>query len=516
MKYWKKLLLLVPAILLNGCGGPTRPLHGELEQIDSLSAFEPKRAIVMLDSLQKELAEADSASIIYGRLLSIKARDRAYIRHTSDQEILEVIDYYERHPEGDRLAWAYCYGGRVYRDLNDSPRALEYLQKSLEYLADGKNPNLRQRVLSQLGYLFYYQHLFAESRAIKHEVICADSLLGNFDKMVTCYTDIARCFIAEEQFDSASHYAQHARALMHQHQLTHQLATVDLIDAQVAEYQGQHLEAISLMRPYLTDSALSDITPCQAVVCRALMALKQYDEAEALCQHLLQSTTSRPQTKVDAWRHLSAICEARGETKKALTCHIEALNRLDSLVKSEQSEKITLVSSYYQCLQQERKLQQLQLEKNRAETRFYIILSVAIALLLAGGILWLQYKRRQTERLLKQEKALTLFKSSELCQRLYALYYAQRPLPADMWDEIEDFLNDNSPQFLPRLQALSCYSEIERHISILTRLDFRNVEIATLLCKSKSAISLAKKRLYAKVKGKEGKAEDWENLVKEL
>lgn len=517
MKQWTSLLLAVlMAAMLSGCGARPASPADNLDRIDSISATNPQRAIELLDSLHAGMAEADSSTLMHYQLLRIKAYDRAYIRHTSDREILAVIDYYERHPEGDLLAWAYCYGGRVYRDLNNSPRALEYFQRSLAELEEVQNPNLRLRVLSQVGYLFYYQYLFPESRAVKREVIEADSLLGNFGKMVTCYTDIARCYIAEEKFDSAAVVARHVRQLARQHQLGRMIPDIDLIDAQVAEYQDRHAEAIASVVPYLNDTIVADLSPYLAVACRAYMAQGRYDEAEELCRRLLNDTHARRQTQVDALRYLSVISDSRGEGKLALKYHVQALNRLDSLVKSEKSEKVTLVSSFYQSLQHERQLQRLQEEKNQAEVRFYAILFVTICLLLAAGIVWLQHKRRQTERLLEQERSITQFRSTDLCQRIYALYYAQRPITGEMWEEIEDYLNDNHAHFLSRLSALSNYSEIEWHISLLSRLDFRNFEMAILLAKSKPAISLAKKRLFAKVKGQEGKAEDWDALIKKL
>ena len=102
-----------------------------LLQADSLTLVEPEEAISLLNSLAKDMETAPKASRMYYELLCIKAADKAYITHTSDSLIRQLVDYYE--DEGDKrlLAEAYYYAGRTYRDLNDAPRALDFFQKSL-------------------------------------------------------------------------------------------------------------------------------------------------------------------------------------------------------------------------------------------------------------------------------------------------------------------------------------------------------------------------------------------------
>ena len=46
------------------------------------------------------MASAPKADRMYFRLLKIKAADKAYIEHTSDKDILELVEYYENN--GDK------------------------------------------------------------------------------------------------------------------------------------------------------------------------------------------------------------------------------------------------------------------------------------------------------------------------------------------------------------------------------------------------------------------------------
>lgn len=515
MKHHIRILLMM-ATLLTGCTSGPEPQPDILAQVDSVSARDPRRAMAMLDSVQPLILAADSGTQMYYQLLRVKAQDRAYIRHTSMQSILPVISYYERHPQGDMLAWAYCYGGRVCRDIGDMPGALQYLQRSSDELSDGRNPELRYRVLSQLGYLFYYQYLFGESRDIKREVIAGDSLMGRYDRMVTCYTDIARCYIGEGQYDSAALVARYAEALAFQHKITGQQPALDLLAAQVASYRDEHDRALSLIEPYLADSTLADATPYLSVASRALMVQGRYTDASRLCQRILAQPFATNTNKATAMRHLAIISQHQGHPTEALEWQQKAMALLDTMRQSEDEAKVTLVSTYYRSQQRERQMALLQQAKSAAETRLYVISSLLLCLLLTAGLLWLQHKRRQAELLLVRERAITNFRSTELCQRIYAICYAQHPISPELWAEVEEYLNQTSPGFLSKLRRHTSLGETEWHITLLTRLGFRNVDIATLLCRHRSAISQAKKRLYAKVYGREGKAEDWDKAVESM
>ena len=83
-----------------------------------------------LDSIDKDrLPESDSHFL---DLLRIKARDKAYVTHTSDSIILSVVDYYADHKDSGLYPEALYYAGRVYSDMGDFPTALEYFHAALD------------------------------------------------------------------------------------------------------------------------------------------------------------------------------------------------------------------------------------------------------------------------------------------------------------------------------------------------------------------------------------------------
>ena len=170
-------------LLLSACGGfDYRP---ELLSIDKLSSDNPKRAIKQLDSLKAEMQTAPEHDQMYYQLLRIKATDKAYIAHTSADEILKLVDYYESaSSDKPLLPQTYYYAASVFRDLNDAPQALEYFQKALDALPKDADVTLKSNIYNQSAHLFLHQTLFREAlKMFKQSYLC-DSIINDTSAMV--------------------------------------------------------------------------------------------------------------------------------------------------------------------------------------------------------------------------------------------------------------------------------------------------------------------------------------------
>ena len=133
--------IIASVILLLLAGGCSRSSRDpRLARIAASVSDRPEEALASLDSIDRSsLSKSDSH---YYDLLTLKARDKAYIDHESDSLVLDVIDYYSSRPEDPEYPEALYYGGRVYSDLGDYPSALKYFQKALRYLK--KSPRYRR------------------------------------------------------------------------------------------------------------------------------------------------------------------------------------------------------------------------------------------------------------------------------------------------------------------------------------------------------------------------------------
>lgn len=126
---------------------------------DSLTETNPQRAVAMLDSMAPMMTVAPKHEQMFHRLLQIKAANKSYIKHSSDSTILSLVEYYETKGDKRLLPEAYYYAGKIYRDLNDAPRALEYYQKALD-ITDKKNIKKKSSICNHIGRLFLNQNLY--------------------------------------------------------------------------------------------------------------------------------------------------------------------------------------------------------------------------------------------------------------------------------------------------------------------------------------------------------------------
>ncbi len=148
------------SLFILGCSH--KGIDDRLTYIATVVSDSPTTALSMLDTIScGKLSEADRH---FYDFLSIKARDKAYIRHQSDSLILDVMDYYSSHGDGNMHAEALYYGGRVYSDLGDLPNALRYFHDALDELPeDTEDLDLRSRILSQTGRLLNKLRLYDEA-----------------------------------------------------------------------------------------------------------------------------------------------------------------------------------------------------------------------------------------------------------------------------------------------------------------------------------------------------------------
>lgn len=179
----------------------------------------------------------------------------------------------------------------------------------------------------------------------------------------------------------------------------------------------------------------------------------------------------------------------------------------------------------------------LSLAKLRAEARKkYIYGGIAMGILLVlaavGYALRSRKQRRHVERKLAQFKAERQWTTEERRREreqnetrfLQTGYYrqlrkkieAREIMTQHDWDELEAHVVLLAPDFLHKLNSLRPFSEQEQRVCLLLKAHIQPADIATLTCKSQSAITLTRSRLYKKVFGRSGSAKDWDDFIDTL
>lgn len=91
-----------------------------------------------------------------------------------------------------------------------------------------------------------------------------------------------------------------------------------------------------------------------------------------------------------------------------------------------------------------------------------------------------------------------------------------KKLSTEDWQSLDKEVNSHYPEFKERLSALCRISDIEYRVCLLLKVGVSPKDIATLTIKTKSAISVMRKRLYFKAFGKVEAPEKWDEFILSL
>lgn len=105
----------------------------QLAQIEELVDSVPQLAIEELDKLRLHISEAPKEEQMKYTLLRVKAEDKLFVLQKSDSTMLAVVDYYEHHGTDEDRLLSYYLLAAAYRDMQDSPKAIEYYMKATEF-----------------------------------------------------------------------------------------------------------------------------------------------------------------------------------------------------------------------------------------------------------------------------------------------------------------------------------------------------------------------------------------------
>ena len=182
----KVIYLLLILLILTSCAGNRKydDLMKRADSIMNVNDDSAKVAIRMLDGIKPQLPEFSQSQKMRYELLRHKAMNKACITFTSDSVMKKVVDYYDNHGSANERMLANYVLGCVYRDMYETPMALEYYNKATEQAdttaADCDYGTL-YRVYSQMGFLFSkqylpYQLLDAFGKAVKYAYLAKDTL----------------------------------------------------------------------------------------------------------------------------------------------------------------------------------------------------------------------------------------------------------------------------------------------------------------------------------------------------
>ena len=400
---WPEPLLIIILLPLYFLSCDSKPYPQVLQLADSLANTCPDSAIVLLEQFKNSASQESKETQMYYQLLTIKARDKAYITHTSDSLILEVLHYYEKRKDKKHLPEAYYYAGRIYRDLGDAPQALDYFFKAIDAFSNyNRNNKLMSRIYSQIGTLYLYQEVYDKApdvfdKAYKCNILARDSIGMTYN-----LRDIGRAFSTQQQIDSAIHYYKKANLLAEKIQNKHLKCIVN------NELSGYYSKLGMYQEAYQTMQIASSLVkpqnrPAQYTVsARYYYHIGQLDSAAYYYSKLL--LVNNCLYKQGGYQGLANIARYKGEYKKALSYFDKYIVYSDSVQDITQSEVIRKIHALYNYQYKEKENNRLQHLANNYQIWNIIFISFFISLTLIFAVYWQYHKRKKQEELAQQRR----------------------------------------------------------------------------------------------------------------
>ncbi len=557
MRVMKKYLCLFVLLMVVGCQHHYQypPI---LQEADSLCVAQPDSAISLLKSISTEMLQAPEYVQKRYQLLTIKANDKAYITHTSDSLILSLVDYYEHSGDKDFLGEAYYYAGSTYRDLGDAPRALDYYQKALDAMPGDENLKVKSKVYAQMGELFGHQKLYDEALKTYKNAYRCDSIQQDTVGIIFDLRDMGFIYRGLNMPDSTLHLLNQAHILAVSTNNRHMDNRVTSQMASLYIRLGDLEKAKIYIQPSLEKTERSNLSSVYSIAGDIYYQLGQIDSAAYYYQALIdRGTLYARRDAYYNLAHIAQ--NNWKDSQKALSYISQYKHLQDSINSITATESVAQMNSLYNYQLRERENAQLQIQRQRYYILFLVASLIVVLLLAIGSYLVRWYRLRQrkyhealnrilaevysktdayiaekkleledVERILgdlsfdnelerihqeHRRKSLRLemehVKAEQELQRqreieimnsdvqdlLSTQVVLGNVLRSEDWTKLEQTINSIHPDFIKKLNTISGMTDIKHKVCLLTKLHQRNIDIATLVGRTPSAITRLKTRL---------------------
>ena len=423
----------------------------ELVRAESLMYDHPDSALMLLDSMAPPSEPYQNA---LWSLLVVQARDKNYIKHTSDSLINVAYDYFIRRDDPHRRALVLNYEGVVNESLGEMEKATEFYLRAGDEVLKTEDYDLGNLIYSNLGMVYAYRSLneeclFAFQKAYELAKLSKDNYIIAFSLIY-----LGRIYGVLEQWEQSIEFYKQAIIASesikdkHDRSLGSALGELGEIYYQIDKPQ----EALIYLKRAETEKGKNgrDLAQTYLALGKNYSEIEQYDSAYLYLNQAL--ITENIYTKQESYYCLYSLCRDRKKYEKAIIYNEKYLQYRDSVEQLNRTNAIVEVQAKYDHQKLENEKLALELDKSRLLRSSLVALSV---LLLVIALLIYIYQRRilKKERTIQKDKALLLQYTRQL-------------------NENEQLIKRNQERIVELSGEISAYTELEESISLLSRTAF--------------------------------------------
>ncbi|WP_300702370.1 tetratricopeptide repeat protein [Bacteroides sp.] len=506
MKAAFQISLYVIFLSICVCSCQHKPYPRSMQIADSIVDTAPDSAVALLAQLKDSILSEPKSTCMYYKLLSIKAKDKAYIPHTSDSLILQVIHYYEQREDHKHLPEAYYYAGRTYRDLGDAPQALDYFQKAVDKIGKGNDYKLYSRMYSQMGTLYMYQDMYEEALKASKKANYYDILARDSTAIIFNLRNIGLSFTGINNADSALFYYSkaHEQAKLIGNQDLMDMLKIDLASLykQLKRYDSAKIELQQLFNPGKKIRQSTIYT----IYADLLYQMQNLDSASYYYNQLLEIGTVYAK-KVAHWK-LAKISQSHNNNRMLMEHIQKYMDYTDSIQKKTDTETIYKMQSLYNYQLREKENSKLRI--HNAQQQLYITYTIfGVIIVIAFITIYIQYSSRKKHQLNEQLNKLKKIQEEQYLKSTKFIEANKIQM-----QKLEDKLQNSTIENSTLLALLQIQKEQIMQMNCKIETDRKEQEIAEIAFKQSSIYNRFHKAINdAKIKLT---SEDWNALQSQI
>lgn len=417
-------LFLAFCFLLAVACGKRKPVYpAPMAQAESVVNAYPDSALRLLQAMDGRLDGEPEETRMYHTLLTIKAKDKLLMPHTTDSLILPVVRFYETYGDRSRLTEAYFYLGATYRDLNDVPHALKAYHRAAETGEKTGMNELMGMIYGQMGILFTYQDIYDEALDMFRLSMDYYGTLGDSTRYAGSLRGIARIYDCKQQKDSAEWHYKEALRIYKRWQYDRKAVS---LSAELGCFYLGHGEK-ERAKTLLTEAFRNHYREDNVLLSMGRIYQQEHkpDSARHYFHQVLAGTDYRMQCY--AYYYLSELEKQQGDMQAAARYRDQyrtMKDSLDAITQTNAVEKLHLLYNYQHEEQKNRQLDQ----KNRAYLQHIYLLLSCLAVIILLAIVAMQYVRHKKQVAVEQEKRLRRVQEEKYRQSRACLEANERQL----------------------------------------------------------------------------------------
>ena len=550
---WQTILLTVVIIILICCTTNRRQgFQGMLAIADSLASVTQYNdsAVRILEQVGDSMLRQDEGTQMAYKLVRIKSYDRARKPYDGEDEIINILDYYEKKGDKALLPVALYYAGRYSSKQHDTPSALEYFCRAHELIAKDSSNILNAWICSQKGYLYSRQMLYEESRvhfleALRYGVVSKDTI-----QMIYSIRDIGGSYQMVGDLATCDTYLHKALCLAEEKRDTMMVRNIFCSLADNNIEMGRYDSAMVYLRPLLINMHESEGSAIYTNASRIYYHQGKLDSALYYIEKVLDLGTVLG--KKVAYRNRTRIDMIRGDLASAKSDFENFVLYIDSINRITASEALAKAAAAYDYSMKEQENTRLREENQVKSLWTWVLISACVSLFALLFLGYIYYRKRQAEGIarslaleleLDERKEMIITKQKEidlLNKDNTTLKYGYRDevpflkkitevrghflkiledgaIPrVEDWVMLESNIYELFPNFNNHFPEEMELSNDEKKVCWLSKLKLPNAVVAKLMVKSPQAITSIKSRLYTKITKSKGTSQDFYSIINSI